>query len=110
VLSELEKLRTEAMRQPASQGSRPPARPAPAAGAGAAAAPNNGRGELSRTVELTLRRSDFQRARRFIVSFQVEDEQHRVMDAVRDLQVEIKDAATLEKLLLRLNIAVHAKE
>jgi hypothetical protein len=109
VLSELEKLRTEAMRQPASQAPRPPARPAPAAGAGAAA-PGNGRGELSRTVELTLRRSDFQRARRFIVSFQVEDEQHRVMDAVRDLQVEIKDAPSLEKLLLRLNIALHAKE
>jgi signal recognition particle receptor subunit beta len=110
VLSELEKLRTEAMRQPASQGSRPPARPAAPPASGAAAAPTNGRGELSRTVELTLRRSDFQRARRFIVSFQVEDEQHRVMDAVRDLQVEIKDAASLEKLLLRLNIAVHAKE
>ncbi len=110
VLSELEKLRTEAMRQPASQGPRPPARPAPAPASGAGAAPTNGRGELSRTVELTLRRSDFQRARRFIVSFQVEDEQHRVMDAVRDLQVEIKDAASLEKLLLRLNIAVHAKE
>jgi signal recognition particle receptor subunit beta len=110
VLSELEKLRTEAMRQPASQGSRPPARPAGPPASGAGAAPTNGRGELSRTVELTLRRSDFQRARRFIVSFQVEDEQHRVMDAVRDLQVEIKDAASLEKLLLRLNIAVHAKE
>jgi hypothetical protein len=110
VLSELEKLRTEAMRQPASQGPRPPARPAAAPASGAGAAPTNGRGELSRTVELTLRRSDFQRARRFIVSFQVEDEQHRVMDAVRDLQVEIKDAASLEKLLLRLNIAVHAKE
>lgn len=110
VLSELEKLRTEAMRQPASQGSRPPVRPAAPQASGAAAAPTNGRGELSRTVELTLRRSDFQRARRFIVSFQVEDEQHRVMDAVRDLQVEIKDAASLEKLLLRLNIAVHAKE
>jgi signal recognition particle receptor subunit beta len=110
VLSELEKLRTEAMRQPAHQAPRPPARPAPAPGAGAGAAPNNGRGELSRTVELTLRRSDFQRARRFIVSFQVEDEQHRVMDAVRDLQVEIKDAPSLEKLLLRLNIALHAKE
>ena len=110
VLSELEKLRTEAMRQPASQGPRPPARPAAPPASGAGAAPTNGRGELSRTVELTLRRSDFQRARRFIVSFQVEDEQHRVMDAVRDLQVEIKDAASLEKLLLRLNIAVHAKE
>src|SRR5947199_388479 len=87
-----------------------PAAPAPARCPAAAAAPTNGRGELSRTVELTLRRSDFQRARRFIVSFQVEDEQHRVMDAVRDLQVEIKDAPSLEKLLLRLNIALHAKE
>ncbi|MFY9822638.1 MAG: hypothetical protein WAM82_14730, partial [Thermoanaerobaculia bacterium] len=90
------------------QAPRPPARPSQGPGGGAA--PTNGRGELSRSVELTLRRSDFQRARRFIVSFQVEDEQHRVMDAVRDLQVEIKDASSLEKLLLRLNIALHAKE
>jgi signal recognition particle receptor subunit beta len=110
VLSELEKLRTEAMQQPAQPAPRPPARPAAPASGAAAAAPSNGRGELSRTVELTLRRSDFQRARRFIVSFQVEDEQHRVMDAVRDLQVEIKDAPSLEKLLLRHNIALHAKE
>jgi len=114
VLSELEKLRTEAMRQPAPP-ARPPARPAAPApavptAAAAAAAPTNGRGELSRTIEMTLRRSDFQRAKRFIVSFQVEDDQHRVMDAVRDLQVEIKDATSLEKLLLRLNIALHAKE
>jgi mutual gliding-motility protein MglA len=107
VLSELEKLRTEAMKQPAPQ-VRPPARPA--APNPAAVAPTNGRGELSRTIEMTLRRSDFQRAKRFIVSFQVEDDQHRVMDAVRDLQVEIKDATSLEKLLLRLNIALHAKE
>jgi len=110
VLSELEKLRTEAMRQPAHQTPRPPTRPVAQAAAAGSAAPTNGRGELSRTVELTLRRSDFQRARRFIVSFQVEDEQHRVMDAVRDLQVEIKDAPSLERLLLRLNIALHAKE
>jgi signal recognition particle receptor subunit beta len=95
VLSELEKLRKDAMQQPASA--------APAAG-------TTGRGELSRTIELTLRRSDFQRARRFLVSFQVEDDQNRVMDAVRDLQVDIKDAAGLEKLLLRLNIALNAKE
>ena len=59
---------------------------------------------------MTLRRSDFRRARRFLLSFQVEDDQHRVMDAVRDLQVEIKDAASLEKLLLRLNIALNSKE
>jgi len=98
VLSELEKLRREAMQPPPA-----PARPAvPAA--------NNGRGELSRTIEMTLRRTDFQRARRFLVSFQVEDDQHRVMDAVRDLQVEIKDAASLEKLLLHLKIALSSKE
>ena len=104
-LSELEKLRKEAMHQPA-------AAPRPAAAASGALPPagTNGRGELSRTIELTLRRSDFQRARRFLVSFQVEDDQNRVMDAVRDLQVDIKDAAGLEKLLLRLNIALNAKE
>lgn len=100
VLSELEKLRKEAMQQPAASAARPAAAPAG----------TNGRGELSRTIELTLRRSDFQRARRFLVSFQVEDDQNRVMDAVRDLQVDIKDAAGLEKLLLRLNIALNAKE
>lgn len=103
VLSELEKLRREAMHQPS-----PP--PLPAAPRAAPPAASNGRGELSRTIEMTLRRTDFQRARRFLVSFQVEDDQHRVMDAVRDLQVEIKDAASLEKLLLRLNIALSSKE
>jgi len=105
VLSELEKLRRETMRQPAA-----PQAPAAAKPAAVPAASTNGRGELSRTIEMTLRRADFQRARRFLVSFQVEDDQHRVMDAVRDLQVEIKDAASLEKLLLRLNIALNAKE
>jgi signal recognition particle receptor subunit beta len=99
VLSELEKLRREAM-QPSPAAA---ARPAPPAS-------TNGRGELSRTIEMTLRRADFQRARRFLVSFQVEDDQHRVMDAVRDLQVEIKGAGSLEKLLLHLNIALSSKE
>jgi mutual gliding-motility protein MglA len=103
VLSELEKLRREAMQQPAATAAPPrPAAAVPAA--------TNGRGELSRNIEMTLRRSDFQRARRFLVSFQVEDDQHRVMDAVRDLQVEIKDTASLEKLLLRLNISLNSKE
>jgi hypothetical protein len=101
VLSELEKLRKEAAHGPARPVAAKPAVP-PAA--------TNGRGELSRTIELTLRRADFQRARRFLVSFQVEDDQNRVMDAVRDLQVDIKDAAGLEKLLLRLNISLNSKD
>jgi mutual gliding-motility protein MglA len=100
VLSELEKLRKESIQQAGHAPARPAAPPAA----------SNGRGELSRTIELTLRRADFQRARRFLVSFQVEDDQNRVMDAVRDLQVDIKDAAGLEKLLLRLNIALSSKE
>ena len=95
VLGELEKLRSQAM-------AKTPA-PAPAAS-------SNGRSELSRNIDMTLKRADFQRARRLLLSFQVEDEQNQVVEAVHDLQVDIKDAAHLEKLLLRLNIALHAKE
>jgi signal recognition particle receptor subunit beta len=120
VLTELEKLRREAMQPAGSQSAHPASQSAssaraarlaakPAAGPARAAA-GNGRAELSRNIELTLKRSEFARARRFLLSFQVEDEQHRVVDAVRDLPVEIKDIADLEKLLLHFNIALHAKE
>jgi signal recognition particle receptor subunit beta len=126
VLGELEKLRREAM-QPSGGSAAAPAPPVappaqpkqtpvpiqaapPAAAAKPAVPGKNGRGELSRNIELTLKRVDFERARRILVSFQVEDDQNRVMDSVRDLPVEIKDAASLEKLLLRLNIALNAKE
>jgi signal recognition particle receptor subunit beta len=116
VLDELEKLRREAM-QPGAAGNAPGAAARPASGApggygGTAArgASRNGRGEVSRNIEMTLKRADFERARRFLVSFQVEDDQNRVMDSVRNLPVEIKDAASLEKLLLHLNIALNAKE
>jgi mutual gliding-motility protein MglA len=114
VLNELEKLRREAM-QPAHTATQAP--PAGRQGAAPAAGPShaktaasNGRAELSRNIEMTLKRSEFARARRILLSFQVEDEQHRVVDAVHDLPVEIKDTANLEKLLLRFNIALHSKE
>ncbi|MDP9121112.1 MAG: hypothetical protein M3O15_07040, partial [Acidobacteriota bacterium] len=106
VLGELEKLRREAM-QPSGGGSPP--HPA-AAGTAARAAAGNGRAELSRSIELSLKREDFKRARRFLVSFQVEDDEHRVVDAVRELRVDIQDTSSLEKLLLHLNIALNAKE
>jgi hypothetical protein len=114
VLGELEKLRKQAQGSPSGAHriqapAAPPAAPPPVASATGVAA-GNGRGELSRNIEMTLKREDFQRARRFLVSFQVEDDQHRVVDAVRDLQVEIKDAGSLGKLLLHLNIALNAKE
>ncbi len=130
VLSELEKIRREAAApsprtvpspRPTLRPSLPAAAFAPATPTGAipgaasapisaAAAQRNGRGELSRSIDLTLKKADFARARRFLVSFQVEDEEHRVMDAVRDLEIDIRDAAQLERVLLRLNIALHAKE
>jgi signal recognition particle receptor subunit beta len=100
VLGELEKLR---------QGTKAPA-PAAAAAAAVKAAGTNGRHELSRNVEMNLKRSDLQRAKRVLISFQVEDDQNQVMDSVRDLPVEITDAASLEKLLLHFNIALNAKE
>ena len=106
VLGELEKLRSQALAKAPAPG---PAT-APAAAPAAAPASTNGRSELSRNFEMTLKRADFQRARRLLLSFQVEDEQNQVVEAVHDLQVDIKDAAHLEKLLLRLNIALHAKE
>jgi hypothetical protein len=121
VLGELEKLRKQAQGAPSGAHRIPaPAAvvagtpPSPLSSAGSSTVSttvsSNGRGELSRNIEMTLKREDFQRARRFLVSFQVEDDQHRVVDAVRDLQVEIKDAGSLEKLLLHLNIALNAKE
>ncbi|HJX28819.1 MAG TPA: hypothetical protein VJ885_12985, partial [Thermoanaerobaculia bacterium] len=95
VLGELEKLRRQVS--------------APAPAPEAAKPANNGH-ELSRSFEMTLQRADLQRARRILVSFQVEDEQHQVVEALRDVPVDIQDVAHLEKLLLRLNIALHAKE
>jgi hypothetical protein len=98
VLGELEKLR-QGTKSPAQQAA------APVKPAG-----TNGRHELSRNIEMSLKRSDLQRAKRVLISFQVEDDQNRVMDSVRDLPVEITDAASLEKLLLHFNIALNAKE
>ena len=96
VLRELEAIRRQALR-PGS----PPTRSRISA---------NGQKELSRDVQLTLKRDDFRRARRFKLSLQVEDEQSRVVDAIRDLQVDLENLSDLQKVLLRLNIALHAKE
>ncbi len=69
----------------------------------------NGSGELRRDIQLTLPRADFQRARRFSVTVQVEDEHQQIVEAVRDLRVDLQDTKSIEKLLLRLNVAVTAK-
>jgi signal recognition particle receptor subunit beta len=105
VLGELERIRKQALR-PAAEvtASRPIAiRPG-------TTSTTNGTREINRDLQLTLKRSDFQRTRRFTVTLQVEDGEHRVVDAIRDLQVDVQDVAALAKVLLRLNIAVAAKE
>lgn len=99
VLGELEKLRREVK-------GRRPARPAARGGSRPGA---NGGGELSREIQMTINRDDFHRLRRFSLNLQVEDENNQVVDAVRDFHVDIRDPASLEKVLLRLSIALNPK-
>lgn len=88
-LAELEKLRRETIRPRSVQ------------------APN-GKREINRDFQLTLKRRDLTRAHRFSLTLQLEDAQQRVVDEVRHLHVDIDDAESLEKLLLRLNIALES--
>ena len=88
-LAELEKLRKES------------ARPKPAAA--------NGKREINRDFRLTLKRSDLARARRVTLKFQLEDEQQQAVDEVQHLHIELDHAKSLERLLLRLDIALDAK-
>ncbi len=96
VLRELEKIRRQTLRPTA-----PPVRSHIA---------GNGLKELSRDVQLTLKQADFERARRFTLTLQVEDKESRVVDAIRDLHVDLESLADLKKVLVRLNIALNAKE
>ncbi len=100
-IGELEKIRREAMR-----GSTTPSRPAPTLPPES----RNGSDQLFRDIHLTLKRSDFERARRFSLTLLVEDESHTVVDAVRGLEVDIDDPRALDKVLLKLNIALHSKD
>jgi len=98
--------------------SAPAAPPAPAPAPTAAAPPRsssaspslNGKGEIHRSVDLTLRRADFRRARRFLLNLRVEDGEMRTVDAIKDLPIEIADPADLERVLLHLNVALRPKD
>ncbi len=124
VLAELERLRKQAMNAPPAvhaPAAAPPSRPAPVAAPPlqptapatrpAAAPPSlNGKGEIHRSVELTMRRNEFRRARRFLLNLRVEDADMQVVDAIRDLPIEIADPADLERVLLHLNVALRSKD
>lgn len=120
VLGELDALRQAALASsrakplPRREEQRTPAA-APAPGRGgpsrhAIERSSNGLGELSRSIALTLQRADFERVRRLTISMQVEDENSEVVDAVRGLQIDLDNPSQLEKLLLRLQIALQARE
>ena len=104
VLAELERIRKQALAP----------RPAPGVAAAPASAPagssQNGKHEITREIQLSLKRSDFERAKRFLLTLQVEDGQNHVMEAVRDFQVDIGRAGDHQKVVLRLNIALRTKE
>jgi hypothetical protein len=111
---------------PAAPAAPPPvtaaAKPAPAAAApgptpiAPAASPRagspslNGKGEIHRSVELTLKRKEFQRARRFLLNLRVEDAEMRVVDSIKDLPIEISDPAELDRVLLQLSVALKPKD
>lgn len=133
VLAELENIRRQALSTPGE--SAPPQRPAPprvpplppsgsgahtrtpqAPTAGSGAHPRaafvsaNGKGEIHRSVEMTLKRTELQRARRFLIDLRVEDTDSRIVDAIRDFRIDISDPSGLEKLLLHLNVSLNSKD
>lgn len=100
-LAELEKLRKEAFTAP---------RPAPGktATATTTAEPRSGKQEISRELNLLLSPTHFHRARRFSLTVQLEDAEHRPVDTARHLHVDLDDVSSLEQLLLRLHITLQS--
>jgi signal recognition particle receptor subunit beta len=95
-------------------GAAPAGRAAPApvsAASPRAGSPSlNGKGEIHRSVELTLKRNEFRRARRFLLNLRVEDAEMRVVDSIKDLPIEITDPADLDRVLLQLSVALKPKD
>ena len=90
-LAELEKLRKETFRPKSSSAGR------------------NGKREINRDFQLTLGRAALGKARHCRLSLQIEDAQNQAVDEVQHLVVDIDGTPDLEKLLLRLNIALDSR-
>lgn len=101
VLGELEKLRQQvsSFRPREKAPSAQPAPPQP-----------NGHGEHQREIQVAIDPSTFRRVRRLSLNLQVEDENHQRIDVARAFHVDIQDPKSLEKVLLKLNIALSAKK
>jgi len=106
-LAELEKLRKEAF-TPKSSSGKAAAVAAAATAAASSTATRNGKQEISRELKLSLNRTNFNRARRFSLTVQLEDAEHQPVDVARHLHVDLDDVSSLEQLLLRLDIALQS--
>lgn len=89
-LGELERLRQETI--------RPRARVRPT---------SNGSGQLYRDIQLSLKGTDFQRARRFFLNLQIQDDDNQIVESIKDFEVEIDNTGDLKKVQLKLNIALN---
>jgi hypothetical protein len=89
VLAELEKIRRQTLTKPSAR--------------------TSGRREINREIQLTLNRADFDRSKRFLLNLQVEDGENKVLDSVRDFQIDLGDLGDQKKVLLKLNIALRSR-
>lgn len=112
VLAELERIRRQAL-----HGEPQPEELAlgePAAGrrarSGEPVESANGRREISRDIRLTMSREELDRARRFSLRLQVQDDDDRVTDIIPDLQMDLESGEEAEQVVLRLNIALNPED
>ncbi|MCB1032684.1 MAG: hypothetical protein KDD47_02490, partial [Acidobacteria bacterium] len=100
VLGELEKLRREVQKPDLHRAGR---------ASTSAPAGRNGHSEVHREIQLSVNRASFDKLRRLTFDLQVKGEDDQILESVKNFQVEFQDPKGLEKLLLRLNIALHSK-
>ncbi len=66
----------------------------------------NGRQEIRKSLQLSLSPGDLSRAKRFALTVQLEDAEHRLLDQAKEFHVELDSDGSLEQVLLNLKIAL----
>ena len=89
-LAELEKLRKQTLKSKAKGGTEA----------------TNGRQEIRKSLQLSLPPGDLSRAKRFALTVQLEDADHRLLDQAKEFHVELDTDGSLEQVLLNLKIAL----
>lgn len=92
-LAELEKLRRQALHPRPNE----------------AAAQSGGHEEIRRELKYNVAQADLRRAKRLSLTLQLEDQDQQLIDEVHQVHLDIENADSLEHLLLRLKIALNAR-